>query len=436
MHHTSVHPSDASSSARPAISDADPIPPRKRWRWRVKTPLLVCLLALAASAVSGGGYLAFAAGTSSTPVQQFSYDAANCHTDPVLPDTSGSKQQYADYLTNVIAPRYHLEAAVLLWQVNQESGFNPNALSPAGAMGIAQFMPATAAAYHLDPWDPWQALDGMARYDLDSLRAFWDWSHTIATRFGGNRNAYAWGLALAAYNAGGGATSKAAAWADGRNWNRGPWTWLWWFGESNQTFYYVPDILGCEAPGTQLPVTALVEDVPQYVATGYDSQAQFEEWNGYTCGPATMTAILRAYGAKTRIGTIFDLLYYPQFGIQGIDKQGLHGPDGFVLLLQQYYPSWYTIAYNGKGGYLSLAHLERIVDAGYPVAVDLWNDGSFWPTLSQGHWLTVVGFTDTNVLVRDSSTFHLDSQLTRDLFTKLYTGLAAPVLPVGLSLPA
>ena len=65
--------------------------------------------------------------------------------------------------------------------------------------GIA--LPAMAAAYHLDPWDPWQALDGLARYDLDSLRAFWDWSHTIASQFGGNRNAYAWGLALAAYHA-------------------------------------------------------------------------------------------------------------------------------------------------------------------------------------------------------------------------------------------
>ena len=430
----SPRPQDAALPTAPADA-GDPALPRP-WRWR-RTPLLVCLLALLASALSGGSYLALAAGTTPSPGQQFSYGPANCHTDPVLPDTSGSKQQYADYLVNVIAPRYHLEAAVLLWQVNQESGFNPKALSPAGAMGIAQFMPAMAAAYHLDPWDPWQALDGMARYDLDSLSAFWDWSHTIASRFGGNRNAYAWGLALAAYNAGGPNTGKALGWADTQHWKQGPWAWLWWFGERNQTFYYVPDILGCEAPGTQLPVTALVEDVPQYVPTGYDSQAQFEEWNGYTCGPATMTAILRAYGAKTRIGTLFDLLYYPQFGIQGLDKQGLHGPDGFVLLLQQYYPSWYAISYNGKGGgSLSLAHLERIVQAGYPVAVDLWNDGSFWPNLSQGHWLTVVGFTDTNVLVRDSSSFHLDSQLTRDLFTKLYTGLAAPVLPVGVSLPA
>lgn len=184
------------------------------------------------------------------------------------------------------------------------------------------------------------------------------------------------------------------------------------------------------------PVTARVQDVPQYLPAGYDSRAQFEEWNGYTCGPATITAILHAYGAKTRIGIIFDLLYYRQFGIMGIDKQGLHGPDGFVPLLRKYYSSWYAVSFNGRStGYLSYAHLQRIVEAGYPVAADFWNDGSFWPNLSKGHWMTVVGFTDTKVIVRDSSTFHLDYKLSIDLFKRLYTGIAAPVLPVGVPLP-
>ncbi|GEM_PF-1415874 len=185
-----------------------------------------------------------------------------------------------------------------------------------------------------------------------------------------------------------------------------------------------------------IPVTALVQDVPQYLPAGYDSQEQFEEWNGYTCGPATITAILHAYGAKTRIGIIFDLLYYQQFGIMDIDQQGLHGPDGFVPLLRKYYSSWYAVSFNGKStGYLSYDHLQRIVQAGYPVAADFWDDGSFWPDLSEGHWMTVVGFTATNVIVRDSSTFHLDYQLSIDLFKRIYTGIAAPILPVGVPLP-
>ena len=185
-----------------------------------------------------------------------------------------------------------------------------------------------------------------------------------------------------------------------------------------------------------IPVTALVQDVPQYLPAGYDSQAQFEEWNGYTCGPATLTAILRAYGAHTRIGIIFDLLYYKTFGILDIDQQGLHGPDGFVPLLQKYYSQWYAVPFDGKSsGYLGYSHLQRIVEAGYPVAADFWNDGSFWPDLSEGHWMSVVGFTDTNVIVRDSSSYHLDYQLSIDLFKRLYTGIAAPILPVGVPLP-
>ena len=56
-------------------------------------------------------------------------------------------------------------------------------------------------------------------------------------------------VAIAAFNAGGPNTGKAVGWAASSavDWDRGPWTWLWWFGDANQTFYYVPDILGCEA---------------------------------------------------------------------------------------------------------------------------------------------------------------------------------------------
>ena len=67
-----------------------------------------------------------------------------------------------------------------------ESGFDPDAISPAGAQGIAQFMPATAAAYGLgDPFDPAAAIDAQAHLMSDLLRQFGSPA-----------------LALAAYNAG------------------------------------------------------------------------------------------------------------------------------------------------------------------------------------------------------------------------------------------
>jgi soluble lytic murein transglycosylase-like protein len=47
-------------------------------------------------------------------------------------------------------------------QINQESGFNPNVVSPAGAVGIAQFMPNTAQSLGINPYDPVQSLSGAA----------------------------------------------------------------------------------------------------------------------------------------------------------------------------------------------------------------------------------------------------------------------------------
>ena len=82
--------------------------------------------------------------------------------------------------------RWSVPADVLAAQLLAESNFNPLAVSPAGARGIAQFMPATAAAYGLaDPFDPNEAIDAQANLMSDLLRQFGDVS-----------------LALAAYNAG------------------------------------------------------------------------------------------------------------------------------------------------------------------------------------------------------------------------------------------
>jgi soluble lytic murein transglycosylase-like protein len=84
------------------------------------------------------------------------------------------------------AARRNVSAALLAAQLMAESNFNPFAVSPAGAQGIAQFIPSTAAAYGLrDPFDPEAAIDAQAHLMSDLLR-----------RFGSPA------LALAAYNAG------------------------------------------------------------------------------------------------------------------------------------------------------------------------------------------------------------------------------------------
>jgi soluble lytic murein transglycosylase-like protein len=72
----------------------------------------------------------------------------------------------------------------------QESAYDVKALSPAGAVGIAQFMPGTAAAIGIDPYDPFAAIGGAAELLGGYVAAY--------------RHEYAdpYALALAAYNAG------------------------------------------------------------------------------------------------------------------------------------------------------------------------------------------------------------------------------------------
>jgi hypothetical protein len=84
------------------------------------------------------------------------------------------------------ASHWNVSAALLAAQLMAESNFNPYASSPAGAQGIAQFIPSTAAAYGLtDPFDPAAAMDAQAHLMSDLIR-----------RLGSPQ------LALAAYNAG------------------------------------------------------------------------------------------------------------------------------------------------------------------------------------------------------------------------------------------
>ena len=94
---------------------------------------------------------------------------------------------------NATASRHSISPALLEAVVWQESRWHPQALSPKGAMGLTQLMPATARALGVDPRDPVANLDGGARY----LRQMLD-------RFGGNLE-----KTLAAYNAGPGRVERA-----------------------------------------------------------------------------------------------------------------------------------------------------------------------------------------------------------------------------------
>ncbi len=110
------------------------------------------------------------------------------------------KSQYVaiarqDAIAVGISPDYFVR------QINEESGFNPNSVSPSGAVGIAQFLPSTAAGLGVNPWDPIQALRGAARLMAN-----------YAHNYGGD-----YAKALAAYNGGSG-TLQYAVTNCGANW--------------------------------------------------------------------------------------------------------------------------------------------------------------------------------------------------------------------------
>jgi soluble lytic murein transglycosylase-like protein len=98
---------------------------------------------------------------------------------------------YADMFMKAGA-KYGVSAKLLAAVAKVESGYNPKAVSPAGAQGLMQLMPGTASGLGVkNAFDPEQAINGAAKLLAHNLKEF----KTVP-------------LALAAYNAGGGAVHK------------------------------------------------------------------------------------------------------------------------------------------------------------------------------------------------------------------------------------
>ena len=158
-----------------------------------------------------------------TPLVQPPADAPTCRTTEPAVDSPYLAVASHDAVQAGINP------LVFTWQIWFESTYNPYALSPAGAEGIAQFMPKTAAGLGIDPWNPTVALAAAAQSDAGHLRQFEGQAQQLAAHYGGNEARYRYGLALAAYNAGPEATQSAwnRAYSDGTAWpTSGPWVWL------------------------------------------------------------------------------------------------------------------------------------------------------------------------------------------------------------------
>lgn len=163
------------------------------------------------------------------------------------------------------ARRHNIDPEIFLRQIQQESNFEPNARSGAGAQGIAQIVPKHHPG--VDPFDPAAALDYAAKWMRDLLTQFGDYA-----------------LALAAYNAGPGAVQKYGG-----------------VPPFDETQTYVRTILGSKAAGGA-PDGDGGEDVPDEI------DALLTKLLGGSATTAKPTATPTGSGPKRQASPILDLL--------------------------------------------------------------------------------------------------------------------------------
>lgn len=111
---------------------------------------------------------------------------ARAGTTQGLPDIKVPEQYRGAIAT--AAGKYNVPEELLTRLLQAESGFNPEAVSPTGATGIAQFIQSTANAYGVNRRDPFSSIDGAARYMADLKKQKGSWAEALRGYLGSDPN--------------------------------------------------------------------------------------------------------------------------------------------------------------------------------------------------------------------------------------------------------
>ncbi|WP_432544566.1 transglycosylase SLT domain-containing protein [Kineococcus sp. SYSU DK002] len=188
-HHIGIYVGDGKMLHAPKAGDVVKI--SKVWETPMTIRRLGTALTTGVGTTAAGVALAAGAltGVASTQADSSSYVRPASLSATAAKATAKSAPYEAAFAA---AEQQHgLPAGLLRAVAKQESGFNPNAKSPAGATGLMQFMPATARSLGIDPRDPFASIDAAGKYLATQLKTFGSVP-----------------LALAAYNAGPGNVKK------------------------------------------------------------------------------------------------------------------------------------------------------------------------------------------------------------------------------------